>query len=51
MMLCLLYPRGIPLIMYTLIGGGVKASYTVPLRITCKKGKGGPDSMLKCVRN
>ena len=26
-------------------GGGVQVSYTFPLRITCKKGGGGPDSM------
>ena len=27
------------------VGGGGKLSHTFPLRITCKKGGGGPDSM------
>ena len=27
------------------VGGWGQASYTFPLRITCKKGEGGPDSM------
>ena len=30
-------------------GEGVQVSNTFPLRITCKKGGGGPDSMQKCV--
>ena len=34
--------RGLPLITYAPRGrGGVKASYTFPLRITCKKGGRG----------
>ena len=36
-----IYVRGLPLITYAPRGrGGGKASYTFPLRITCKKGGG-----------
>ena len=38
--------RGLPFSTYTPRGkGGGQVSYTFPLRITCKKGGGGPDSM------
>ena len=43
--------RGLPLSTYAPTGGGWgQASYTFPLRITCKKGEGGPESMYNCVR-
>ena len=38
--------RGLPLITYAPRGkGGGQVSYTFSLRITCKKGGGGPKSM------
>ena len=39
--------RGLPLIMYTPRGRGGGGSYTVPLRITCKK-KGGVGVKIAC---
>ena len=43
----LFYERGLPLITYAPRGRGGQASYTFPLRITCKKGGRGSRKHVK----